>query len=53
MLGLHCCEGFSLVAASVAYSLVAICGLLIAVASFVSENRLLGSGASVVAAHGL
>ena len=40
MLGLHCCSGFSLVAASGGYSLVAVCGLLIAVASLVVEHRL-------------
>ena len=33
VLGLHCCMGFSLVSESVGYSLVAVCGLLIEVAS--------------------
>ena len=42
--GLCCFMGFPL---------VAVHGLLIAVASFVSEHRLQGTQASVVAAHGL
>ena len=33
VLGLHCSMGFSLVSESVGYSLVAVCGLLIEVAS--------------------
>ena len=33
MLCLRCCEGFSLVGTSRGYSLLAVCGLLIAVAS--------------------
>ena len=33
VLGLHCCVGFSLVVVSGGYSLVAVVGLLIAVAS--------------------
>ena len=33
VLGLRCCLGFSLVAASRGYSLVGVCGLLIAAAS--------------------
>ena len=33
MLGLRCCVGFSLVVVSRGYSLVAVCGLLVAVAS--------------------
>ena len=33
MLGLHCCVGFSLVAANGGYSVVAVLGLLTAVAS--------------------
>ena len=40
MLGLHCCLGFSSVAASRGYSLVAVCRLLIAMASVVSERGL-------------
>ena len=39
-LGLHCCAGFSLVAASRGYSLVVVRGLLIAVGSFVQKHRL-------------
>ena len=51
VLGLCCCTGFSLVAASGGYSLV-VSGLFIAVASLV-ERRLQGMQASVVVAHGL
>ena len=40
VLGLHCCVGFSLVAVSGGYSLVAAHGLLTAVASFVAGHRL-------------
>ena len=40
VLGLRCCGGFSLVAASASYSLVAVCRLLIVVASLVAEHRL-------------
>ena len=40
VLGLHGCARSSLVAASRGYSLVAVCGLLIAVASLVAEHRL-------------
>ena len=40
VLGLHCCTGFSLAAASRSYSPVAACRLLIAVASLVVENGL-------------
>ena len=53
------CAGFlllcrlSLVAASRGYSLVAGCGLLIAVASLIAEHGLYSVQASVVAAHGL
>ena len=36
MLGLRCCAGSSVAAASVHYSLVAVCKLLIAVASLVA-----------------
>ena len=39
-LGLRCCTGFSLVAENGGSSLVAVSGLLIAVASFVAEHRL-------------
>lgn len=42
LLGLPCCTGFSLVAASRACSLVAVCGLPIAVASLVVEAQTLG-----------
>ena len=38
--GLYCCSGFSLVVASRAYSLVAVRGLLTAVASLVAEHGL-------------
>ena len=44
LLGLHCFTGFSL---------VAVCGLLIAEASLVAEHKLWGTWASVVAAPGL
>ena len=40
VLGLRCCTGFSLVVASMVCSLVVVHGLLIAVASLVSEHRL-------------
>ena len=40
VLGLHCCTQLSLVAVNEGYSLVAVCGLLIAVASSVAEHRL-------------
>ena len=43
---------FSLVAESGVYSLVAVCGLLVAVAPLVSEHKLQSVG-SVVVAHGL
>ena len=39
-LGLHCCLGFFLVVASGSHSLLAVCGLLVAVASLVSGLRL-------------
>ena len=48
-LGARCCAGFSLVGARRGYPLVAVCGLLIAVASLVAERRLEGTQASVVA----
>ena len=44
MLGLPCCTGFSLVAASGDYSLVVTYRLLIAAASLVVEHRLHGCG---------
>ena len=50
VLGLHCCMGFSLVAASGSYSLVTMHRHLMTVASFVAGCRLAGS---VVAAPGL
>ena len=55
VLGLHCCIDFSLVVvvASRGYSLVALCGLLIVVASLVAEHRLQFTQASVVVVHGL
>ena len=40
MLGLHGCARISVVAANRGYSLVAMCGLLIAVASLAAEHRL-------------
>ena len=43
MLGLCCCTGFSLVAVGRGYSLVAVCGLLIAVASLAEEHGLSGA----------
>ena len=51
-LGLHCCAGFSLVAASRGYFLVAPHQRLIVEAS-VAEHRLPGQQASAAAAHGL
>ena len=53
MLGLPCCAGFSIVVMSRGYSLVAIHGLLIAMASLVVEPRLKGSCDSAAATHGL
>ena len=38
VLGLHCCEGFSLVTASGGYSLVVVPGLLVAMASLMAED---------------
>ena len=52
-LGLPCCTNFSLVAVSRGYSLVAVHGLLIVVASLVAEHGLLGIAAAVVAVLGL
>ena len=40
VLGLHCCVGFTLVAAGGVYSLVAVLGLLTAPASFIAEHGL-------------
>ena len=53
VLGLCCCVGFSLVVASRSYTLVAVRGLLVAVASLVAEHRVCGIWASVVVARGL
>ena len=44
MLGLLCCMGFSLVAANGGYYLVVVLGLLIAVASLVTEHGLSSCG---------
>ena len=52
-LGLPCRAGFSLVTASQGYSEFAVCGLLVAVASLVSEHRLQGTRASAAVARGL
>ena len=52
MLSVSCCIGFSLVAESGGYSLVVVCGLLVAVVSL-EERRLSGAGASVVVACAL
>jgi len=49
VLGLCCCTGFSLVATSRGYSLVAVHGLLIAAASLIAERRLQGTGSRAVA----
>ena len=48
MLGLHCCEGFSLATESGGYSPVAVGGLLTATASLVKEDRLWGTQVAVV-----
>ena len=40
VLGLHCCLGFSLLVTSGSYSSVAVCGLLIVVASLAAEYEL-------------
>ena len=50
VLRLHCNTGFSLVAVNGGYSLVAMCRLLIAMASFVAYH---GLWASAVVVHGL
>ena len=39
VLAFHCCVGFSLVEANRGYSLVVMCGLLIAMASLVLEHE--------------
>ena len=49
MLGLCCFQDSPLAAASGGYSLVAVCGLLMAVASLVAVER----AVSIVVAHGL
>ena len=46
-------QAFSLVVASRGYSMVAVCWLLIAVASLVAEHGILGAQASAVVLHGL
>ena len=53
MLSLHCCAGFSLVSANGGYSLAAVLGLLIVVASLVAEHELQGTWAALVLARGL
>ena len=53
VLGLHCCMGFPLVLASGGYSLVAVCRVLIMVASLAAEHGLSGALASVVVEHRL
>ena len=50
MLDLCCCTGFFLVAESRCYSVIAVCGLLVVVASLVTEHRLWGALDSVVVA---
>ena len=52
VVGLCCCMGFSLVLMSCGYSLVAVHGLLMAVASSVAEHGLWGPRASVFEACG-
>jgi len=53
VLSLHCCAGFSIVSASGGYSLVAVLGFLIVVASLVAEHELQGTRAALVLARGL
>ena len=53
VLGLQCCAGFSLVAASGSSSLVAVGRCLIVVASLVAEHRLYGAQAPVFVVRGL
>ena len=52
-LGLRCCVGFPLAVASEGCCLVAVLGLLVAVASLVAEPRPWGTQVSVAAAPGL
>ena len=51
-LGFHCCVGF-VVVVSEAYRLVVVLGVLIVVASVISEHRLLGMWVSTAVARGL
>ena len=53
MLGLHCCRGFSLIAGSGSYSLVALFRLLISMASLIVEHGLEDPQTSVVVTYGL
>ena len=53
VLGLHCCTGFSLVVARGGYSLMAMHGLLISVASLVAGHGIYSMQASAVVAPGL
>ena len=53
LLGLRCCWGFSLVLVSRDHSLVAVWGLLIAVAALVAEHRVWGAWVAVSVAPGL
>ena len=53
MLSLRSCVGFFLVVTSRSYALVAVCGLLITVASLVAEHGFQGAWASVVVAPAL
>ena len=53
VLGLCFCMGFSLVAMSRGYSLLAVLGFLIAVVSLVAEHKLWRVQASVVVSHRL
>ena len=52
MLGFCCCADFSLVADSEDYSVVAVCGLLMAMTSLVSEHGHWDAQPSVVVARG-
>ena len=47
VLGLHCCTGFSVVMESGGSSLVVVCGLLIVMASLVTEHRHEGLSACI------